>query len=64
MVIQKTGKVAYTLQLPASSKIHPTCHVSQLKKHYGPLNNLPDISIPSHEPSQPKTPWKLTTKEL
>lgn len=35
MVIKKVGQVAYTLQLPPDSKVHPTLHVSQLKKHYG-----------------------------
>lgn len=45
-MIKKVGVVAYKLELPESSRIHPVFHVSQLKSCLGPgqqvLSQLPE----------------------
>ena len=42
-VLQKIGTMAYKLELPASSRVHPIFHVSCLKKVIG--ENLPVQTI-------------------
>lgn len=44
-VIARVGKVAYKLQLPPSTRIHPVFHVSQLRQALGPHLSSGDIPL-------------------
>ncbi|GAA0138670.1 hypothetical protein LIER_35581 [Lithospermum erythrorhizon] len=62
-ILNKIGEVAYKLDLPPSSKIHPVFHVSLLKKHIKrkdvPMEVLPEIL---HDRSFPITPITILGK--
>lgn len=45
-ILKRVGEVAYKLELPSSSQVHPVVHVSQLRKHV-PANTPVSTSITS-----------------
>jgi len=56
-IIQRIGDVAYKLDLPPSSRIHPVFHVSVLRKCIGkPTNQITPIELLDQTPSVTLTP--------
>ena len=67
-VLQKIGSMAYKLELPATSRVHPVFHVSYLKKVIGdkiPIQTiLPELDEEGKVILEPEKISKTRTKQL
>jgi len=58
-IIGRVGTVAYKLELPPTSMIHPVFHVSQLKKAISP-----SLQVSTHLPSSLQDEFRIPVKVL
>ncbi|XP_016752435.1 uncharacterized protein [Gossypium hirsutum] len=63
-VIKKIGAIAYTLQLPPGSRIHPTFHVSQLKKHIGSSPAQTQLPLHDDRDAMQKEPVRIVDRRI
>ncbi|XP_039004684.1 uncharacterized protein LOC120131872 [Hibiscus syriacus] len=64
LIVKKVGKVAYKLQLPNGSKVHPVFHVSQLKKHIGTEVYQPELPVIGSDGAISKEPLRILERRM
>ncbi|MCI43880.1 hypothetical protein A2U01_0065119, partial [Trifolium medium] len=56
-IVQQIGEVAFKLQLPDTSRVHPVFHVSQLKPYTGNVDTTP--SLPETSEAEPTLAYPI-----
>ncbi|GMI90769.1 hypothetical protein HRI_002746200 [Hibiscus trionum] len=63
-IIGKVGSVAYKLQLPKDSRVHPIFHVSQLKKHIGSADYSSELPVINPDGEISKEPLRIVDRRI
>ena len=63
-MLEKIGQVAYKLLLLSGSKIHPTFHVSQLKKHVGNISVSSQLPMVGEDGTLAKEPVRIIERRM
>ena len=63
-MLEKIGVVAYKLELPVESQIHPVFHVSQLKQHKGPIDRYFPLPLLTDDGLLAKEPLSILDRRM